>query len=119
MLSAEESLALIRRAKEGDNKAKERLLENNARLIKSIIRRVKNKGVEYDDLYQLGCLGFLKAINNFDEKFGVVFSTYAVPMIIGEVKRFLRDDGTIKVSRIIKGQSIVINKLTNRKVRWN
>ena len=114
MLNAEEALTLIRRAKEGDNQAKERLLENNVLLIKSIIRRFKNKGVEYDDLYQLGCLGFLKAINNFDEKYGVVFSTYAVPMIIGEVKRFLRDDGAIKVSRIIKGQSIVINRFIEK-----
>mgnify|MGYP004572128549 FL=1 len=86
------------------------MLENNSLLIKSIIRRFKNKGVEYDDLYQLGCVGFLKAIKNFDEKFGVVFSTYAVPMILGEVKRFLRDDGSIKVSRIIKAQAAKINR---------
>ena len=94
MLGTEQTLFYLRKAKEGDKKAKEILLENNTLLIKSIIRRYKNKGVEYDDLYQLGCVGFLKAIKNFDEKFGVVFSTYAVPMILGEVKRFLRDDGT-------------------------
>ena len=110
MLGSEQTLFYLRKAKEGDKKAKEILLENNTLLIKSIIRRYKNKGVEYDDLYQLGCVGFLKAIKNFDEKFGVVFSTYAVPMILGEVKRFLRDDGTIKVSRMIKSQAMKINR---------
>ena len=79
-------------------------------LLKSIIKRFRGKGVEYDDLYQLACVGFLKAIKNFDEKFGVVFSTYAVPMIAGEIKRFMRDDGTIKVSRMIKSQAQAINK---------
>ena len=102
MLNAEETLFYLRKAKAGDLGAKETLLGNNVLLIKSIVKRFTNKGVEYDDLYQLGCVGFLKAIKNFDEKFGVVFSTYAVPMIIGEIKRFLRDDGSIKVSRIIK-----------------
>lgn len=110
MLNADETLALIERAKNGDNGAKETLLLNNDLLIKSIIRRFRNKGVEYEDLYQLGCMGFLKAIKNFDAKFGVVFSTYAVPMILGEVKRFLRDDGAIKVSRVIKSQAIKINR---------
>lgn len=85
-------------------------MNNNVLLIKSIVKRFIGKGVEYDDLYQLGCVGFLKAIKNFDEKFGVVFSTYAVPMIIGEIKRFLRDDGTIKISRIIKSQAQTINR---------
>ena len=103
MLDAEKTVYYLR-------KAAAILLENNSLLIKSIIRRFKNKGVEYDDLYQLGCVGFLKAIKNFDEKFGVVFSTYAVPMILGEVKRFLRDDGSIKVSRIIKSQAAKINR---------
>ena len=98
MLDAEKTVYYLRKAKKGDKEAAAILLENNSLLIKSIIRRFKNKGVEYDDLYQLGCVGFLKAIKNFDEKFGVVFSTYAVPMILGEVKRFLRDDGSIKVS---------------------
>ena len=110
MLEAEQTVYYLRKAKKGDKKAAEILLENNSLLIKSIIRRFKNKGVDYDDLYQLGCVGFLKAIKNFDEKFGVVFSTYAVPMILGEVKRFLRDDGCIKVSRIIKAQATKINR---------
>lgn len=110
MLNAEETFLYLRKAKSGDKKATEILLENNVLLLKSIIKRFRGKGVEYDDLYQLACVGFLKAIKNFDEKFGVVFSTYAVPMIAGEIKRFMRDDGTIKVSRMIKSQAQAINK---------
>ena len=104
MLDYEETLLLLKKAKNGDERAKESLIQNNSPLVKSIVRRYKNKGVEYDDLYQLGCVGFVKAINNFDMSFNVKFSTYAVPMIAGEIKRFLRDDGSVKVSRSIKGQ---------------
>jgi len=96
------TMELIARAQEGDEHAKTQLIVENSPLIKSIVRRYKNKGVEYDDLYQLGCLGLVKAILHFDHKYGVQFSTYAVPMIAGEIKRFLRDDGAIKVSRQIK-----------------
>ena len=110
MLSVDETIYHIRFAKQGNNKSKEILLENNVLLIKSLVNRFKNKNIEYDDLYQLGCIGFLKAIYNFDEKYNVRFSTYAVPMILGEIKRFLRDDGEIKVSRIIKMQSLKISK---------
>ena len=85
------------------------LIRENAPLIKSIIRRYKGRGIEYDDLYQLGCIGFLKAIRNFSFAFDVKFSTYAVPMIAGEVKRFLRDDGYIKVSRSVKSEAARIN----------
>ena len=102
MLGHNETLALIRLAQQGDESAKTEILTHNTPLIKSIIRRYRNKGVEYEDLFQLGSIGLLKAIQNFDERFGVQFSTYAVPMIAGEVKRFLRDDGAIKVSRQIK-----------------
>lgn len=109
MISPEQTLTYIREAKQGDERAKEALLINNTNLIKSIVKRFLGRGVEYDDLYQLGSLGFIKAINNFDEKYDVMFSTYAVPMIIGEIKRFLRDDGTIKVSRAIKTLSAKIN----------
>ncbi len=115
MLNAEQTLFYLRKAKAGDVGAKETLMNNNVLLIKSIVKRFIGKGVEYDDLYQLGCVGFLKAIKNFDEKFGVVFSTYAVPMIIGEIKRFLRDDGTIKVSRIIKSQAQTIKRYVQEK----
>lgn len=107
-LTIEETHQLVADAKTGDDKAKERLIQGNFPLIKSIVRNYQNKGVDYDDLYQIGCVGFLKAINNFDEKYEVKFSTYAVPMIAGEIKRFLRDDGSIKVSRAIKTLSIKI-----------
>ncbi|MBQ9482291.1 MAG: SigB/SigF/SigG family RNA polymerase sigma factor [Clostridia bacterium] len=110
MLNPEQTTEYIRQAKAGDERAKEILLENNTNLIKSIVKRFLGKGVEYDDLYQLGCLGFLKAVKNFDEKYDVMFSTYAVPMIIGEIKRFMRDDGAIKVSRAIKTLSLKINR---------
>lgn len=102
MLDNDTTLQLLSQAKAGDSDAKNRLIEENSPLVKSIVRRYKNKGVEYNDLFQLGCLGFSKAINNFDLSFGVKFSTYAVPMIAGEIKRYLRDDGSVKVSRSTK-----------------
>ncbi len=110
MPDEDETLALIRRAKEGDMRAKEQLLSANTSLLKSILRRYLGKGVEYDDLFQLASLGFLKAIAGFDERFGVRFSTYAVPMIAGEIKRFLRDDGSVKVSRAMKRSAREINR---------
>lgn len=110
MLGVEETLQMIKRAKAGEDKAKELLVTENLPLIKSIVRRYKNKLVEYDDLISIGMLGLVKAINNFKEDFGVKFSTYAVPMIAGEIKRFIRDDGAIKVSRSTKAQALEINK---------
>lgn len=110
MLDVEKTNELIRLAKDGDAVAKETLLKENNNLIKSIVRRYLNKGVEYDDLYQLAGMGLLKAINGFDESYGVRFSTYAVPMIAGEIKRFMRDDGSIKVSRAIKSTAKKINE---------
>ncbi len=104
------TLALIRRAKAGDMGAKEQLLTQNTSLLKSILRRYLGKGVEYDDLFQLASLGLLKAIAGFDEAFGVRFSTYAVPMIAGEIKRFLRDDGSVKVSRAMKKAAREMNR---------
>ncbi|MBQ9790668.1 MAG: SigB/SigF/SigG family RNA polymerase sigma factor [Clostridia bacterium] len=101
-LTQEETLELVKLAKTGDEEAKEKLIEGNFPLIKSIIRKYVGRGVDYDDLYQLGCVGFLKAIKNFDQAFDVKFTTYAVPMIAGEVKRYMRDDGDIKISRAIK-----------------
>ncbi|MBR2614120.1 MAG: sigma-70 family RNA polymerase sigma factor [Clostridia bacterium] len=108
MLSQEEVLFYLRNAKKGDKKAKEILFINNEALLKSIIRRFKNKGIEYEDLYQIASIGLLKAINNFDESFNVKFSTYTVPMVIGEIKRHIRDTGAIKVSRMLK---ILANKI--------
>jgi len=109
MLDEETTLKFIAMAKKGDNSAKEELLKNNSSLLKCILRRYLNKGVEYDDLYQLASIGLLKAVAGFDERFGVKFSTYAVPMIAGEIKRFMRDDGSIKVSRLIKKDAREIN----------
>lgn len=110
MLGQEETLDLIKLAQAGDESAKEKLVTENYPLIKSVIRWFKNKGVENDDLFQLGCMGFLKAINNFDCSFNVKFSTYVVPMVVGEIKRFMRDDGAVKVSRVIKSLNLKINK---------
>ena len=111
MLEHEETLSLVKQAQQGSEEAKSLLLQHNYPLIKSVIKRFKDKGVEYDDLYQLGCVGFLKAIDNFNEEFNVKFSTYVVPMVAGEVKRYLRDDGSIKVSRSLKSLNYQINKL--------
>lgn len=106
---------LIRRAQAGDRSASEQLVVDNAGLIWSIARRFYGRGVEPDDLYQLGCVGFLKAIEGFDLNFGTQFSTYAVPKIAGEIRRFLRDDGSIKVSRSIKEQATAI-KMARQKL---
>lgn len=113
MLGQEETLELIKLAQSGDELAKEKLVKENSPLIKSVIRWFKDKGVEYDDLYQLGCMGFLKAINRFDVSYNVKFSTYVVPMVVGEIKRFMRDDGAVKVSRAIKGLNVRITKYSD------
>lgn len=102
MLDHETTLMLIEKAKNDDNEAKTLLITNNMPLIKSIARRYRNQKIDYEDLLQLGSMGFIKAIKNFDATFNVRFSTYAVPMIAGEIKRFIRDDGAIKVSRVLK-----------------
>ena len=96
---------LLIKAQAGDEKAKESLVVQNSGLIWAVARRFIGRGAELDDLYQLGCMGFLKAIDGFDLQFGTQFSTYAVPKISGEIRRFLRDDGAIKVSRGIKEQA--------------
>ena len=119
MLDVDETKLLIKNAKNGDKQAKEKLIQENAPLIKSLIKRYLNKGIEYDDLYQLGCLGFIKAISNYDESFNTKFSTYCVPMVIGEIKRFMRDDGAIKVSRAIKTQNIKINRYVEEFIKQN
>ena len=96
------SAELLTKAREGDQEAVERAIEENAGLIWSIVRRYYGRGAEPDDLYQLGCLGFLKALRGFEQGYGTQFSTYAVPKIAGEIRRFLRDDGPVKVSRSLK-----------------
>ncbi|MFI3167780.1 MAG: sigma-70 family RNA polymerase sigma factor [Bacillota bacterium] len=112
---------MINTAQNGDESAKEKLLFHNYPLIKSLVRRYLAKGVDYDDLFQLGCVGFLKAIKGFDPAFGVMFSTYAVPMILGEIKRFMRDDGNIKISRSIKVLYYKVAKFSDdyRKIHQN
>lgn len=105
---------LLRAAQEGDRDAcQQAVLENNG-LIWSVVRRYYGRGVEPDDLYQLGCLGFLKAVQGFDFSYGTCFSTYAVPKIAGEIRRFLRDDGAIKVGRSIREQSLTLYALRER-----
>lgn len=106
--------ALIRRAQAGDRVAGETLVTENAGLVWSIARRFFGRGVDPDDLYQLGCLGFLKAVDGYDPAFGTQFSTYAVPKIAGEIRRFLRDDGAIKVSRGLKERSAAIKLARSR-----
>jgi len=105
-----ERTELIRRAQAGEREAAQRLVEENTGLIWSVARRYFGRGVEPDDLYQLGCVGFLKAIEGFDLGYGTQFSTYAVPKISGEIRRFLRDDGVVKVSRSIKEQAMKIRQ---------
>ena len=108
---------LISLAQRGDKQASEILVKENSGLIWSVARRFLGRGTEGDDLYQLGCLGFLKAVDGFDLEYGTQFSTYAVPKISGEIRRFLRDDGAVKVSRTIKEQAASIklarSQLTN------
>ena len=106
--------ALLDQAQQGDAAAREQLLQENTGLIWSIVRRFYGRGTEPEDLYQLGCLGFLKAIDGYDPAYGTQFSTYAVPKIAGEIRRFLRDDGAIKVSRTIKEQATGLRALRNK-----
>ncbi len=101
-----ETFALLERAQQGDESACERVLTENTRLIWSVVRRYYGRGVEPDDLYQLGCLGFLKAVRGFDLQYGTQFSTYAVPKIAGEIRRYLRDDGPVKVERSVRERAM-------------
>ena len=93
---------LIKNSQNGDQKARDLLIEKNMRLVWSVVQRFLNRGYEPDDLFQIGCIGLLKSVDKFDLSYDVRFSTYAVPMIIGEIQRFIRDDGTVKVSRSLK-----------------
>lgn len=102
MLGDEELRELIKKAQQGDKEAKEEIVEHNINLVRSIVHRFTNRGYEWDDLFQIGCIGLIKAIERFDYNFCVKFSTYAVPMIMGEIKRFMRDDNPVKVSRPLK-----------------
>lgn len=110
----EENLALLQAAQQGDQEACERVLTENNGLIWSIVRRYYGRGVEPEDLYQLGCLGFLKAVQGFDFSYGTCFSTYAVPKIAGEIRRFLRDDGAVKVGRGLREQAQMLYTVRER-----
>ena len=111
---------LLYLAQQGDQAAKEKLIQENSGLVWSVARRYFGRGVDAEDLYQLGCLGFLKAVDGFDLAFGTQFSTYAVPKIAGEIRRFLRDDGTVKVSRCIKERAAAIKMARQRLTAlWN
>ena len=113
-MKAPEADALLEAARGGDNDACERMMEENAGLIWSVVRRYYGRGADPEDLYQLGCLGFLKAVRGFDPAFGCQFSTYAVPKIAGEIRRYLRDDGAVKVSRGVKERAAAIRQARDR-----
>ncbi len=112
-----QTIELIRRSQAGDSRASERLVEENTGLIWAVAKRFFGRGVEPDDLFQLGSIGFLKAVSGFDTAFGTQFSTYAVPKIAGEIRRFLRDDGTVKVSRTLKERALRIGRAREQLVR--
>lgn len=107
---ASDFLSLILEVQGGDHQALTRIVEENSGLIWSIVRRYQGRNVELDDLYQLGSLGFLKAVQGFDPSFGTQFSTYAIPKIAGEIRRFLRDDGMVKISRSVKEQAYLVQQ---------
>ena len=109
-ISYKKSTELLERIKSGDESARDEFIQANLRLVLSVIQRFSNRGEQPDDLFQVGCIGLIKAIDNFDLSHNVRFSTYAVPMIAGEIRRFLRDDGTVKVSRGIKEQAAKIRQ---------
>ncbi len=114
---SEDNLTLIAKAQNGDRAAMEQLISQNMGLVKNIARRFTGRNTEYEDLVQIGTIGMLKAAKSFDTSFGTVFSTYAVPLIIGEIRRFLRDDGMIKVSRDVRKKGTAIMKAKEEFIR--
>ena len=119
LLTQEEMRELIARAQAGDDDARKKMLEGNTRLVWSIVQRFSSRGIELDDLFQIGCIGLMKSVDKFDLKYEVKFSTYAVPMIIGEIQRFLRDDGMVKVSRSIRELNFKIRHATENYMKTN
>lgn len=121
VLSEKETIELLERTKKGDKKAREELINGNLRLVLSVIQRFSGRGENPDDLFQVGCIGLIKAIDNFDMKYDVKFSSYGVPMILGEVKRYLRDNNQVRVSRSLRDLAYramqAKEKLTNEKLR--
>lgn len=116
-MNPNDSMELLKRAKKGDPKAKDELVSLNLGLVWSIVKRFNNRGYELEDLFQIGSIGLLKAIDKFDFTYNVKFSTYAVPMIMGEIRRFLRDDSPIKVSRSLKELSVKVQKAREAMVK--
>lgn len=114
LLSEEETMNYLRKAREGDREAREKLINCHIKLVFNLVKRFENRGCEVEDLFQIGTIGLIKAIDNFDLNHQVKFSTYAVPMIIGEIRRFLRDSGTIKVSRSVKETAIKVRQAEDR-----
>ena len=114
VLTEAEKRELLARVRTGDAAARERMVEGNLRLVLSVVQRFAQRGENLDDLFQVGCIGLIKAIDNFDPAQPVRFSTYGVPMIIGEIRRFLRDDGAVKVSRSVKERAAAIKKARER-----
>lgn len=113
-LNNDSSLDLIKKAQSGDVEARNDLINKNTGLVWSVVRRFRNRNVETEDLFQIGCIGLIKAVDKFDSSFNVRFSTYAVPMILGEIRRYFRDDGVIKVSRSLKELSLKARDISER-----
>lgn len=112
-LQDDEVKKLIAMSQQGDKNARDRIVKHNTRLVWSVVQRFMNRGYDQEDLFQIGCIGLIKSVDKFDLSYDVKFSTYAVPMIIGEIQRFLRDDGTVKVSRSIKETANHIRKMND------
>lgn len=117
LLSQEKMRELIKLSQEGDKEARKMMIEGNTRLVWSIVQRFASRGADPEDLFQIGCIGLMKSIDKFDLSYDVKFSTYAVPMIVGEIQRFLRDDGMVKVSRSIRELSFKIRHATDKLVK--
>ncbi len=117
LLSQEKMRELIQLSQEGDKEARKMMIEGNTRLVWSIVQRFASRGADLEDLFQIGCIGLMKSVDKFDLSYDVKFSTYAVPMIVGEIQRFLRDDGMVKVSRSIRELSFKIRHATDRFVK--
>lgn len=119
LLSQEEMRELIAKSQQGDAEARKRMVVGNTRLVWSIVQRFSSRGVELEDLFQIGCIGLMKSVDKFDLSYDVKFSTYAVPMIIGEIQRFLRDDGMVKVSRSIRELNFKIRHATDDYLKYH
>lgn len=117
LLREKEIFRLLKKARQGDHKSREKLIECNFRLVFNVVKRFESWGYDEEDLFQIGVIGLIKAIDNFDSSFGVKFSTYAVPMILGEIRRFLRDDHPVKVTRALKEMGIRVKKAREQLMR--